>query len=108
MAIWAVRAWGGTEGARRWQITLRGWGKGGGVAGHGQKDDISTKSGNSGRRAWGGREGEKRWQEVALQTTEAMVPGSNPASLTVKNSEDRQRSHCVYLKNLGAERETSP
>ena len=31
---------------------------------------------------------------VALQTTKAVVPGSNPASLIVKNSEDRQ-SHCV-------------
>ena len=27
---------------------------------------------------------------AALQTTEALVPGSNPAFLTVKNSEDRQ------------------
>ena len=27
---------------------------------------------------------------VALQTTETVVPGSNPASLTVENSEDRQ------------------
>ena len=44
---------------------------------------------------------------VALQTTEAVVPGSNPASLTVKNSEDRQ-SHCVYCTNLWAERKTSP
>ena len=44
---------------------------------------------------------------VTLQTTEAAVPGSNPASLTVENSEDRQ-SHCVYCKNLGAERKTSP
>ena len=35
-----------------------------------------------------------------------VVPGSNPASLTVENSEDRQ-SHCVYNKNLGAERETT-
>ena len=34
---------------------------------------------------------------VALQTTEAVVPGSNPASLTLENSEDRQ-SHCVYCK----------
>ena len=32
---------------------------------------------------------------MALQTTEAVVPGSNPVSLTEKNSEDRQ-SHCVY------------
>ena len=37
---------------------------------------------------------------VALQTTEAVVPGSNPASLTVENSEDRQ-SHCVYCKISG-------
>ena len=44
---------------------------------------------------------------VVLQTAEAVVPGSNPASLTVKKLEDRQ-SHCVYCKNLGAERETSP
>ena len=34
---------------------------------------------------------------VALQTTEAVVPGSNPASLTVENSEDRQ-SHCAFCK----------
>ena len=38
---------------------------------------------------------------VALQTTEAVVPGSNPASLTVENFEDRQ-SHCVYCKISGA------
>ena len=44
---------------------------------------------------------------VALLTTEAVVPGSNLVSLTVKNSEDRQ-SHFVYCKNIGAERETSP
>ena len=37
---------------------------------------------------------------VALQTAEAVVPGSNPASLTVENSEDRQ-SHCVYCKISG-------
>ena len=37
---------------------------------------------------------------AALQTTEAVVPGSNPASLTVNNSEDRQ-SHCVYCKISG-------
>ena len=37
---------------------------------------------------------------VALQTTEAMVPGSNPASLRVENSEARQ-SHCVHCKILG-------
>ena len=37
---------------------------------------------------------------AALQTTEAVVPGSNPASLTEKNSEDRQ-SHCVYCKVSG-------
>ena len=50
---------------------------------------------------------EKMWwswrcggSSVALQTTEAVVPGSNPASLTVENSEDRQ-SHCVYCKISG-------
>ena len=37
---------------------------------------------------------------VALQTSEAVVPGSNPASLTVENSEDRQ-SHCAYCKISG-------
>ena len=37
---------------------------------------------------------------AALQNTEALVTGSNPASLTVKNSEDRQ-SHCVYCKISG-------
>ena len=37
---------------------------------------------------------------VALQTTEAVVPGSNPASLTAENSEDRQ-SHCVYCRISG-------
>ena len=31
--IWPGRAWGGTDGAKRWQITRRGWGEGGGVAG---------------------------------------------------------------------------
>ena len=41
---------------------------------------------------------------VALQTSEAVVPGSNPASLTVENSEDRQ-SHCVQytVKSRGRE-----
>ena len=33
---------------------------------------------------------------VALQTTETVVPSSNPASLTVKNSEDRQ-GRCVIV-----------
>ena len=33
-------------------------------------------------------------QLVALQTTEAVVPGSNPASLTVKYPEDRH-GHCA-------------
>ena len=37
---------------------------------------------------------------AALQTTEAVVPVSNPASLKVKNSEDRQ-SHSVYCKISG-------
>ena len=37
---------------------------------------------------------------VVLQTTEAVVPGSNLASLRVENSEDRQ-SHCVYCTILG-------
>ena len=37
---------------------------------------------------------------VALQTTEAVVPGSDLASLTVEISEYRQ-SHCVYCKILG-------
>ena len=44
---------------------------------------------------------------IALQTTKAVVPGSNPASHTVKNSEDRQRSHCVYLK-ISGQREGPP
>ena len=58
----AGRGWGGTEGAKRWQITRRGWGEGGGVEGHGHKDDISTKSGNLGREGLGWH----RWcQEVA-------------------------------------------
>ena len=35
-----------------------------------------------------------------LQTAEAVVPGSNLASLTVKNSEDSE-SHCVYYKISG-------
>ena len=39
-------------------------------------------------------------QLVALQTTEAVVPGSNPASLTVKYPEDRH-GHCTYFKTLG-------
>ena len=43
---------------------------------------------------------------VVLQTTEAVVPGSNPASLRVENSEDRQ-SHCAYCKILG-QRERPP
>ena len=37
---------------------------------------------------------------VGLQTTEAGVPGSNPASLTVENSEDRQ-SHCKVSGQRG-------
>ena len=37
---------------------------------------------------------------AALQTTEAVVLGANPASLTVKNSEDRQ-GHSVYCKISG-------
>ena len=43
---------------------------------------------------------------VALQTTEAVVPGSYPASFTVENSEDRQ-SHCVYCK-ISGQRGTPP
>ena len=43
---------------------------------------------------------------AALQTTEAVVLGANPASLTVKNSEDRQ-GHCVYCKFSG-QRELPP
>ena len=39
---------------------------------------------------------------AALLTTEAVVPGLNPASLTVEISEDRQ-SHCVYCKISGKE-----
>ena len=35
---------------------------------------------------------------VAFQTTEPVIPGSNPASM--ENSEDRQ-SHCVYSKISG-------
>ena len=37
---------------------------------------------------------------VMIQTTEAVVPSSNPASLTLENYEDRQ-SHCVYCKISG-------
>ena len=37
---------------------------------------------------------------VAHQTTEAVVPGSYPVSLTVENSADRQ-SHCVYCNISG-------
>ena len=34
---------------------------------------------------------------VALWTSEAVVPDSNPASLIVENSEDKDmQSHCVY------------
>ena len=46
---------------------------------------------------------------VALQTPEAVVPGSNPASLTVENSENRQ-SHGVYVVHntiLGQKGKTS-
>ena len=47
---------------------------------------------------------------VALQTTETVVPSSNPASLTVKNSEDRQ-GRCVivivYCNISGQRGETS-
>ena len=43
---------------------------------------------------------------VAFQTTKAVISGSNPASLTLENSEDRQ-SHCVHtgytVKSLGKE-----
>ena len=35
-----------------------------------------------------------------IQTTEAVVPSSNPASLTLENYEDRQ-SLCVYCKISG-------
>ena len=35
-------------------------GLGGGVVGHGYIDDISTKSGDLGKRAWGGTGGAKR------------------------------------------------
>ena len=36
---------------------------------------------------------------AALQTTEAQVPGSNPAYLRVKNSEEVDRqSHCVLIQ----------
>ena len=38
---------------------------------------------------------------VALQTTEAVVPGSNPASLTLKNSRGQAESLCVYCKISG-------
>ena len=56
----AGRAWDGTEGAKRWQITQRGWGEGWRLAGHGHKDDISAKSGNLGREGlWGGTGGAK-------------------------------------------------
>ena len=44
---------------------------------------------------------------IALQTAEAVILGSNPASLTVENSECRQ-SHNAYCVNLGPERGTSP
>ena len=42
---------------------------------------------------------------VALQTTQAVVPGSNSAPLTVENSEYRQ-SHCEYctVKSQGREK----
>ena len=43
---------------------------------------------------------------VALQTAETVVPGSNPASLTVENSGDRQ-SHCVYC-TISGQRGRSP
>ena len=36
---------------------------------------------------------------VVLQNTEALVPGSNPASLTVINSEERQ-NHSVYTEQI--------
>ena len=39
-----------------------------------------------------------------FQPTEAVVPGSNPASPTVKHSEDRQ-SQCVYHRISTARRE---
>ena len=44
---------------------------------------------------------------VALQTTEAVVPGSNPASLTVVKTLRTGRV-TVYTVNLGVKRETSP
>ena len=43
---------------------------------------------------------------VALQTIETVVSGSDPVSLTVKNSEDRQ-SHHLYCKMAG-QRENLP
>ena len=36
----------------------------------------------------------KKLGDVVAPTSEAVVPGSNPASLTVENSENRQ-GHCV-------------
>ena len=44
---------------------------------------------------------------AALQNTEAVVPGSNPASLTLSNSEDRQ-SHCVFCKISGQKGKPPP
>ena len=45
------------RGCKRWQITRRGWGGGGGVAGHGHKNDTSAKSGNLGREGLGRHRG---------------------------------------------------
>ena len=57
--------------------------------------------------AWGYKEGSVYGKNSPIkftlkyrQTTEAVVLGSNPPSLTLENSEDRQ-NHCVYCKISG-------
>ena len=44
---------------------------------------------------------------IALQTIEAVVPGSNPGSLTMENSEDRT-GHCVDCKISAPRRRPPP
>ena len=45
-----------------------------------------------------------RWL-VALKTTEAVVMGSNPATLTVEKLYEDRKSHCVYYRIGWVERQ---
>ena len=83
-----------------------------GDLGHGQGlEGVGPCSEKRGAAAAATTQQEMWWRigTVVLQTSEAVVPGSNPASLTVENSEDRQ-SHCVLytVKSRGREGDLNP